>query len=321
MEIFFSKIWFWFLGSRILFYFWKRRIFIFFHFLSKLKFFFGDFLLGFLFLQAFVFRKRLWVPKWGTLSFAGKFHAQKARHHFDLLYVEPSPWNHLPPTISILARCLFWECPSWKAFSCLLWERPAPKVTLLFGKRSDIRLICKVTLSSPCLWASFHPYPLFQWYPYSKDILLNLSMKCWNSGFDAQDSRLIIIIVQVGAVKNICSSSGGAQEKERKVEVYYQNWWFSEFQPPLNANELFCTFFFNLTLCMTKLRVMVLCLSSFTDNFIMFITLFQWSWRCITHFTMIWIVPLGECVRFFHDKRLGSHLSLSFLHLVFQITC
>jgi hypothetical protein len=35
----------------------------------------------------------------------------------------------------------------------------------------------------------FTPYPLFQWYPQSKEILLNLSMKCWNSAFNAQGSK------------------------------------------------------------------------------------------------------------------------------------
>jgi hypothetical protein len=42
-----------------------------------------------------------------------------------------------------------------------------------------------------------------------------------------------------------------------------------EFHPPLNANNVlvfFCRFFKNLTLCMTKLRVVVLCFSYFTDN-------------------------------------------------------
>jgi hypothetical protein len=34
----------------------------------------------------------------------------------------------------------------------------------------------------------------------------------------------------------------------------------------LNANLLFCRFKKNLTLCMTKLRVVVLCFSYFTDN-------------------------------------------------------
>ncbi len=36
---------------------------------------------------------------------------------------------------------------------------------------------------------------------YSKEILLNVGMKCWNSAFNAQGSRVIIVVVQVGAVK------------------------------------------------------------------------------------------------------------------------
>jgi hypothetical protein len=63
------------------------------------------------------------------------------------------------------------------------------------------RVISKVTLSSPCHWVGFHPHPLFQRYSQSKETLLNLSMKCWNSVFHAQGSRVIIVVVQVGAVK------------------------------------------------------------------------------------------------------------------------
>ncbi len=36
----------------------------------------------------------------------------------------------------------------------------------------------------------FTPYPLFQWYPQSKDILLNLSMKCSNSLRNAETQHL-----------------------------------------------------------------------------------------------------------------------------------
>jgi hypothetical protein len=36
-------------------------------------------------------------------------------------------------------------------------------------------------------------------------------MKCWNSAFNAQSSRVIWVVVQVGAVK-ICSSGRGSQE-------------------------------------------------------------------------------------------------------------
>jgi hypothetical protein len=46
----------------------------------------------------------------------------------------------------------------------------------------------------------------------------------------------------------------------------------SEFHPSLNANVLLCRVFLNLTLCMTtKLRVLVLCFSFFTDNSITWI--------------------------------------------------
>jgi hypothetical protein len=48
---------------------------------------------------------------------------------------------------------------------------------------------------------SFSPYPFFQWYLQSKEILLNLSMKCLNLAFNAQRLRVIMLVVQVGAVK------------------------------------------------------------------------------------------------------------------------
>jgi hypothetical protein len=46
----------------------------------------------------------------------------------------------------------------------------------------------------------------------------------------------------VKSSENICSSSGGVQEKGKTWWnlVYHQNWWFSEFHPPLNTNVLFC---------------------------------------------------------------------------------
>jgi hypothetical protein len=53
----------------------------------------------------------------------------------------------------------------------------------------------------PKLRLSCTPYPLFQWHLQSKEILLNLNMECWNLAFNAQRSRVIIIVVQVGAVK------------------------------------------------------------------------------------------------------------------------
>jgi hypothetical protein len=49
------------------------------------------------------------------------------------------------------------------------------------------KLIIKVTLSFTPYLLCFHPLsPLFSGYPQSKNFLLNLSMKCWNSAFNAQ---------------------------------------------------------------------------------------------------------------------------------------
>jgi hypothetical protein len=43
--------------------------------------------------------------------------------------------------------------------------------------------------------------------------MLQLSTNCWNSAFNAGGSRLIIVVVQLGAVKIYVSSSGGAHGK------------------------------------------------------------------------------------------------------------
>ncbi len=64
---------------------------------------------------------------------------------------------------------------------------------------------------------------------------------------------------------------------------------FLSFNPPLNANVLFCRFFFlNLTLCMTKLRVLVLCFSYFFAGFFLNLTLCMTKLRvlvlCFSYF-------------------------------------
>jgi hypothetical protein len=45
-------------------------------------------------------------------------------------------------------------------------------------KCNDIRLTIKSSCKHPVFGPAFTPYRLFQWYPQSKEILLNLSMKC-----------------------------------------------------------------------------------------------------------------------------------------------
>ncbi len=95
----------------------------------------------------------------------------------------------------------------------------------------------QLSRKSPCLHLifgpPFTPYPLFQWC-FCKEILLNLSMKCRNSAFNAQGPRVIIVVVQVGAGENICSSSVGVHEKGQTRLNYFnhQFFWFCVSPPP-----------------------------------------------------------------------------------------
>jgi len=41
-----------------------------------------------------------------------------------------------------------------------------------------LELSVKSPSVAPLISSAFTPYPLFQWYPQSKEILLNLGMKC-----------------------------------------------------------------------------------------------------------------------------------------------
>jgi hypothetical protein len=85
----------------------------------------------------------------------------------------------------------------------------------------------KIELStkSPCLYhvfePPFSPYPLFWWYPQSKEILLNFSMKCQNSAFNAQGSRVITIVVQVGAVRIYVAAVEALMKMEIQDETQY----------------------------------------------------------------------------------------------------
>ncbi len=72
------------------------------------------------------------------------------------------------------------------------------------------RDICKFTLSSPCLWASFHPLTP----------LLVVLVK--NGNFiksHAQGSRRIIVAVQVGAVKIYVEAMEALTKKETEGET------------------------------------------------------------------------------------------------------
>jgi len=83
--------------------------------------------------------------------------------------------------------------------------------------------------------------------------MLNLSVECtrFERNYSSCTGRIS---------ENLCSSSGGAQEKKKDwVKL------LSFPPPPLNANVLFCRFCFNLTLCMLQLRELVLSFPDFTD--------------------------------------------------------
>jgi hypothetical protein len=54
-------------------------------------------------------------------------------------------------------------------------------------------------------------------------------MKCFNSAFNAQGSRVIIAVLQGRSSENICSSSASAEKKGNTAgnSVYHHNWWKS----------------------------------------------------------------------------------------------
>jgi hypothetical protein len=66
-------------------------------------------------------------------------------------------------------------------------------------------------------------------------------------------------------VKIYVAAVEALRKRRKTVKLRKPSKWFPEFHPRLNANVLFCRFFFNLTPRMTKLRVLVLSLPDFTD--------------------------------------------------------
>jgi hypothetical protein len=81
-----------------------------------------------------------------------------------------------------------------------------------------IRFINKVTLSLGLLSPTI---PSFQCYLQSKENLLNVNTKRWNSTFNAQGTKLIIIVIGVGVVKIYVTSVEALREKERQDETQF----------------------------------------------------------------------------------------------------
>ncbi len=90
-----------------------------------------------------------------------------------------------------------------------------PPVTMQF-----IFDLLDFSVKSPCLHPVFGP-AFTQYSVVFTEILLNLSLKRWNSGFNAQGSRLIIVDVQVRAVKIYVASVEALREKERQDETQF----------------------------------------------------------------------------------------------------
>jgi hypothetical protein len=66
------------------------------------------------------------------------------------------------------------------------------------------------------------PIPSFSGIRKVKDILINLSMKCWHSAFNAQGLRLIIVVVQLRAVKTyVAAVEALRKKKERQDETQF----------------------------------------------------------------------------------------------------
>jgi hypothetical protein len=65
------------------------------------------------------------------------------------------------------------------------------------------------------------PIPSLSGIRKVKKFYLNLSMKCWHSAFNAQGSRLIIVVVQVGAVKIHVAAVTALTKTERGDETQF----------------------------------------------------------------------------------------------------
>jgi hypothetical protein len=74
----------------------------------------------------------------------------------------------------------------------LNWKLVTSNYVLFIYKKIDIRVLksTKVKVSNYCPMLYFITFN----YNFTK-ILLNLSIKCWNSTFNAQGSRIIIVLV------------------------------------------------------------------------------------------------------------------------------
>jgi hypothetical protein len=139
-----------------------------------------------------------------------------------------------------LSKCKNTHMKSWNREHMIFWTLLKVRVKIMdlffypeeWRKTVDLvqeqskchRVNCKITVSSPSLWACFHPLSPLSVVSQSTKTVLNLNMKCWNIAFNEQDSK--IIMVPTGrSSENICSRRGGAQENGKTGwnSVYHKN--------------------------------------------------------------------------------------------------
>jgi hypothetical protein len=84
--------------------------------------------------------------------------------------------------------------------------------------RHAIELSVKSPLLHPIFGLAFTLYPLL-WYPQSKEILFNLSMKCWNLAFNAQGSSVIIVVLLFGVVEIYVATMEALRKKKDKMNL------------------------------------------------------------------------------------------------------
>jgi hypothetical protein len=110
-------------------------------------------------------------------------------------------------------------------------------------RKQNSRVIPKVTLSSQCLWVSFHPpLPSFTSIHNVKTFLLNLSMKCWNSAFN--ESRNVKTFLLNLSMK--CWNS--AFNVSRNVKTFLLNLSMKCWNSAFNDSRKVKTFLLNLNM-------------------------------------------------------------------------
>jgi len=97
------------------------------------------------------------------------------------------------------------RCWTWKGITIFVEPKPRFMKKKFQKKRTRIGVNWKWTVFS-----------LFKWYSQSMKILLNLSMKCWNSPFNAQGWRLYYIS---RSNENICRNNGGTHAKKNMIKL------------------------------------------------------------------------------------------------------